>query len=157
VLVMAGPDWKHGRGALEALTARCGVSNHVVFVGPVQGAKHADTIAASDVFVHTSRWEGVPLAVLEAAAWRTPCMLTPAADPWNQFGPGGGAVIVQPTVASIAEGLREMSAMSRDRLRDMGTRAHGVVTRAFTWGNSAARLVSAYREFASSASRIEVA
>jgi len=156
-LLLVGPDWKEGRALLEGLRARCGVSDRVVFMGPVHGAEQADVIAAGDVFVHTSRWEGVSLAVLEAAAWRKPCLLTTAADPLNQLGLGGGAVVVQPTVTSIAGGLREMTAMSNERLCDMGARAHRVVTNAFTWSNAAARLVSAYREFAPSLARVEVA
>jgi glycosyltransferase involved in cell wall biosynthesis len=146
-LVLVGPDWKDGQASLQRRAARSGVADRIVFLGPAYGIEQANLIAAADVFVHTSRWEGLSLAVLEAAAWRKPCLLTPAADPMNQLGGHRAAVVVAPEVGSISTGLREMASLSKAQLRDMGDRAHHVVASTFTWKHSATKLIDAYRQF----------
>jgi glycosyltransferase involved in cell wall biosynthesis len=144
-LVLVGPD---ARGALRALHAhveRWGVAAGVVFAGPAFGQELADRLAAADVFVHVSRWEGLSLSVLTAAAAGKPCLLTPDADPLAALGPAGAAVIVAPTVDSIAQGLLRCARLSPDELTVMGRRAREIAERHFTWPHIAHRLGQAYR------------
>jgi glycosyltransferase involved in cell wall biosynthesis len=54
------------RAALEAQARALGVSEQVVFAG--FRANIPDILAASDVFVLSSLWEGMPVALLEAMA-----------------------------------------------------------------------------------------
>ncbi|MFI4953746.1 MAG: glycosyltransferase family 4 protein, partial [Burkholderiales bacterium] len=67
-LVLVGPDFRRGRRKLERLAARLRPSAPVILLGPVYGRERFDVVAGADVFVNTSRWEGMPIAVLEAAA-----------------------------------------------------------------------------------------
>jgi glycosyltransferase involved in cell wall biosynthesis len=60
-------------------------------------------LAAADVFVHPSRWEGVSLSVLAAAAAGKPCVITREADPLGKLEHERAAVIVQADVANIAQ------------------------------------------------------
>lgn len=61
-----GPE----RGNLERLAARLGVSDHVVFTGNRDDV--ARLLNAMDVFVLSSRSEGLPLVVIEAMATKLP-------------------------------------------------------------------------------------
>ena len=63
-----GPDCRGSRRNLERLAERHGISSQVVFTGPAFGEDRANLLAAADVFVHPSRWEGLSLSVLAAAA-----------------------------------------------------------------------------------------
>ena len=65
-LVGDGPE----RSRLEALTRRLDLTDHVVFAG--DRAAPLDWIAAMDLFVHPTHFEGLPLAVLEAMAAARP-------------------------------------------------------------------------------------
>lgn len=65
-LVGDGPE----RPRLEALTRQLGLAEHVVFAG--DRADPLDWIAAMDLFVHPTYFEGLPLAVLEAMAAARP-------------------------------------------------------------------------------------
>lgn len=144
-LVFLGPDWRDGRASLECLVTRLGLRPQVLFLDSESPQGCADLLAGADVFVHTSRWEGMSLAVLEAAVWEKPCMLTQAADPNHALGRAGAAVIVDQTPESIAEGLRVLCGLDRAELSALGRRAHCTVVTQFTWNRAAATLIEAYR------------
>ena len=145
-LVLVGPDWFGSRERLTRLAQRRGVFSDVLFLPPVFGPERANLFAAADVFVHPSRWEGLSLSILAAAAAAKPCVLTRAADPFHELERAGAAIVVNATVRDIAAGLRRAVTLSRDELREMGTRGHGAVTRRFSWPEIAHRIVKAYRD-----------
>lgn len=52
------------------------IKDHVVFYGAQYSEDKLNLIHAMDVFVHTSRWEVMPLAILEAASLSRPLLLS---------------------------------------------------------------------------------
>jgi len=143
-LVLVGPDWRRSRHSLEALADRLDVLSHVVFAGPAFGEDRANFLAAADVFVHLSRWEGLSLSVLAAAAAGKPCLVTREADPLGELERAQGALIVEPTVPSAADGLRRSAALSGHELQLMGARARAATERFCTWPTIATALIDAY-------------
>lgn len=149
VLVLVGPDWKDGRARLERLAGTLGLGRRVLFHEPVFGTRRADFMAAAEVFVHPSRWEGVSLAVLEAAASRKACLLTRDADPLHELERAQAAVVVDSTHDSLVTGIRALAAMDRAQLGELGDRANAAVARTFDWRTTAEVLVQAYRDLRS--------
>jgi glycosyltransferase involved in cell wall biosynthesis len=144
-LVLVGPDCRGSRRALATRAERLGISSRVVFIEPAFGQERANLFAAADVFVHPSRWEGLSLSVLAAAAAGKACMLTREADPLGDLERSRAAVVVDASVSSIATGLKQAASLSREELHIMGTRAQRVAETHFSWPSIAARLVEAYR------------
>jgi len=65
------------RGALEELVAELGIASRVQLLGRIDDpASLATEIAAADLLVHPSRYEGMPNAVLESLALGTPVLAT---------------------------------------------------------------------------------
>ncbi len=62
------------RGELEALAGELGIAGRCAFLG--ERADVADLLAAADLFVLPSLYEGLPLSVLEAMAARRPVVAT---------------------------------------------------------------------------------
>lgn len=54
-----------------------GLSPLVDFYGAVYGDKKIMAFRKSDIFILTSRYEGMPMGVLEALSYQIPCILTP--------------------------------------------------------------------------------
>ena len=75
-------------------------------------------LLACDVFVHTSRSEGMPMAVLEAMAMGRPCLVTPGTNMADVVCEGGGWQC-QPDPDSIAESLKDIY-QQRDSLQARG-------------------------------------
>jgi glycosyltransferase involved in cell wall biosynthesis len=144
-LVLVGPEYRGSRQALAALAERFGVSSDLVILEPAFGQDRANLLAAADVFVHPSRWEGVSLSVLAAAAAGKPCLITREADPLGELERAQAAVVVEASVSSIAEGLRRAATLSRHELQVKGNAWPECGRSPFTWPSIAGRLVDAYR------------
>lgn len=133
------------RGALEARASRLGA--HARFFGNVMGARKAELLAAADVFVAPSlrekggRTEGVPTAILEAAAMGLPIVASAVGGIGEVLENERNALLVPPGDASA---LR--AALSR--LRDDGAlrrrlgRAARTVGRRYAWSELAPRIES---------------
>jgi glycosyltransferase involved in cell wall biosynthesis len=144
-LVLVGPDCRGSRRTLQMLAARLGVSAQVVLTGPAFGDDRANLFAAADVFVHPSRWEGLSLSVLAAAAAGKACLITRDADPLGELERADAAIVVDATVSSIAAGLRHAATLSARERQTMGQHARRVAEAQFTWPSIADKLADFYR------------
>ena len=89
VLVGEGPL----RGKLERICRQSGVSDRVHFAG--WRGDVAEILAASDLLVLPSAWEGMPNVILEAMASRLPVVATDVAGVRQLLGPAAVDQIVQ--------------------------------------------------------------
>lgn len=147
-LRLIGPSWRESQTSLELLAGRLGVAPQIRFSGPAYGRDKIDLLARASVFVHTSRWEGLPFSVLEAASLSRPCLLTPAADPMGSFARAEAAIVVEPTSEAIASGMRRFARLTPAERREMGRRARALVEREFSWPPTARTVIDAYRAHA---------
>lgn len=65
-------------------------------------------LAAADVTVLTSDWEGLPISVLESLAAGRPVIATDVDGVRETLAPGGGRLVAPGDAAAVAAGLREM-------------------------------------------------
>lgn len=71
-LLLVGLDRTNGR--ICGLAEKLGIANRVIFAGPRSDVP--DILAASDIFVLASRWEGLSNSLMEAMACSLPCVAT---------------------------------------------------------------------------------
>jgi glycosyltransferase involved in cell wall biosynthesis len=147
-LVLAGPDYQHRRRRLVRLVNRARSAAPIVLSAPLVGREKTAALAEADVFANTSRWEGMPHAVLEAAAQARPLLLTAVVDPWERLRQMNAAVLVEPTIDGIAGGLDRICNTAPHELAEMGTRAQRLVRAEFTWDRTASELRDAYVRYA---------
>jgi glycosyltransferase involved in cell wall biosynthesis len=143
-LVLVGPDLFGSQRVLAARAERLGISSQLVFLGQTFGEDLANLFAGADVFVHPSRWEGISLSVLAAAAAGKPCLITRDADPLGELERLGAAIVVEATVPSVTAGLRRAAALTCAELESMGTRARRATATNFSWPSIATKLGEAY-------------
>lgn len=93
----------------------------------IEGPKYEDDkkkyYQKCDVFIHTSRYEGMPVAVLEAMEMAMPCILTPGTNMAEIIEECNGGVIVQQNIDSIASGIEYLTSLNRDEIFKMGKNA----------------------------------
>ncbi|MFT6831313.1 MAG: glycosyltransferase involved in cell wall biosynthesis [Planctomycetota bacterium] len=97
-----GPD----RVSLEARCEELGVHRRVHFFGPLFGNDKALRLRAADAFVHPSRHEGMPTAVLEAGSLGLPMLVTKGTNLDQEVrSASAGFVIADVTPEAVAEAL----------------------------------------------------
>lgn len=134
------------RPALEELAAKLGISDNVIFHGALFGLKKFRVLNRFDVFLHTSRMEGFPMAVLEAAALSKPCITSEATNVnayIREF--SAGIALPNNTPQCIASAM-SISAdfYKQDQLGIYGENARNMVETSFDWKNIATQLVEVY-------------
>lgn len=103
-LVIAGDGSQ--RRVLETLAARLGNGNRIQFLGQLKSG--LDVIAAADVLLLTSRSEGRPLVIVEAAAVGTPAVATANEGTKfiaNELGPDRVTLVGGANPSALAEAI----------------------------------------------------
>jgi len=143
-----GPDCQGSRRALARQIAALGLTDLVSLPGPVLDEAKARVLAGADAFLHPSRSEGHPMAVLEALAHGVPCLLTPVTNMADEVVAAGAGWRVEPTAEGIAAGLRQVLRAGSDELRRAGAAARRLAEERYRWDNVAVESLNAYRKWA---------
>ena len=118
------------RAELEALIQTLGLANSVQFIG--RRNDMPEVYASVDVMVSSSRFEGLPMAILEGMASGRPWVATAVGDVPTVVRNGQTGLLVLPGDENLlANALAEMLRNHADRAR-MGAAAQHVVTTEFS-------------------------
>jgi glycosyltransferase involved in cell wall biosynthesis len=123
--LLDGPSalWLAGDGSLRPSLERqardLGIDDRVRFLG--NRSDVADLLAAADVTVLTSDWEGMPIAVLESLAAGVPVVATEVDGVAEALADGGGVVVPRGEPRAVADALGSL-------LSNADTRAAVAVT-----------------------------
>ena len=71
-----GPDYKGRYANIQNLIERLEVSDIVSINHQVSGDEKTKVLLNADIFIQTSRFEGMPLGILEAMSYGLPCLVT---------------------------------------------------------------------------------
>jgi glycosyltransferase involved in cell wall biosynthesis len=130
---------------LTQLTTRLGLANRVRFLGFQPDLLR--WMQAADGFVLSSRWEGLPMGLLEASACAVPVVATDVPGTREVIVDGNTGTLVAPGSAAALEGAmsRTMRASEEER-RAMGERARQSVIRQYSLVNILDRWEALYAE-----------
>jgi glycosyltransferase involved in cell wall biosynthesis len=119
-LVGDGPQEAEIRAQCQAL----GLGERVHFWGLLPPPEVYTLMAAADAFVLPSRFENMPLVLLEALQMNLPCVVTPVGDSWALVGEGpqapAGLAVPPEDAAALAQA---MTLMMQDRARHQAFKA----------------------------------
>jgi poly(glycerol-phosphate) alpha-glucosyltransferase len=129
---------------LKRLAFELEVGDSVTFAGPVYGRAKHETLCSADAFILPSTSEGLPMAVLEAWAYKLPVAMTKECNLPEGF-QRGAAIEVGTSAGRIAEGIRELEALTDVALRDMAMAGRRLVEERFSWSEVAQEMAKVYR------------
>ena len=142
-LVLAGADGDGSGARALALASRLGVSDRVFGIGHIETEDKLQALDAADLFVLTSRTEGLPIAVLEALAAGLPCLLTDACNVPEVAQAGAGRVVPL-EIQRIVGAMDELLADTRLR-EEMGLAARLLAQETFSLESVVMALEDLYR------------
>jgi glycosyltransferase involved in cell wall biosynthesis len=139
-LALVGPRFRDVE-RLERTIDELGVGDRVHLVGERHGRALQASGRAADVSVLMSRWEGLPMVLLEALALGRPVVVSPAVDRLVRVAAAGAGWVARD--AALGETLRTIRDAGREELEKRG-RAALELSRRYDWDAVAERYEAAY-------------
>jgi len=141
-----GPDHNDSVTFLARRISQLRLDDIVTLPGPILGEAKKLLLKRADVFIHTSRFEGHPMAVLEALAHGVPCLLTPGTNISQEVATAGAGWEVQLSPENIADGIIDIFAKRKD-LPIFSKRARALAVDKFSWQQIAKDQVAFYKRY----------
>jgi len=151
-LIIRGPGNSAQIEKLHNLIRILDISDQVEIGGAVTGTSKADLLSKASLFVHTSRSEGQPSAILEAMAYGIPCLVTPGTNMADEVRDARSGWAVASSPVAIAEAIVQ-SLGSRMELVSRGMSARERAVEQFSWATVAERTLAGYRDLMNNTSR----
>jgi glycosyltransferase involved in cell wall biosynthesis len=142
LMLVGQPDGEYGQ-AVRRLASQLESHDSIFMPGPLFGREKVAAFSAASLYITLSKFEGHPVAALEAMSWGLPAVLTrasnlPETDEYN----AGAVVSDNPT--EVAEILQAMMS-DRKALAKMGLNARRLVEERFSPNQLAGSLENLYR------------
>jgi len=127
-----GPDHRDGLKELKRIASRMGVDDIVSFHDAVFQDEKFKLLRESSIFIHTSRYEGQPQAVMEAMAYGNVILITPGTNMTSIVADANCGITCASSVEGVAEGILKLIRMPQNELRSMQSNAHDYARRRFS-------------------------
>lgn len=141
-MVIAGPDEGGHRAVVEARVLAHGLAADFTFIGAVDGAKKSALYRSADLFILPSFSENFGVVVAEALTYGLP-VLTTQGTPWQDLPAHDCGWWVPADARSMADALRQATALTDAERQAMGERGQDYVRR-YDWQDIAQRMLAVY-------------
>lgn len=138
-----GPDHNGSIEEIKALIRNNELNNIVTLHGPITGKDKTCTLLDSDVFIQTSRSEGMPLGVLEALSYGVPVMITKGTRLGTHVTSADAGWVCDTSAESIALCLKKV-VKEREMLLHKSCAAIKLVKEQFDWSIVAKQTIEEY-------------
>jgi glycosyltransferase involved in cell wall biosynthesis len=139
-----GPDKKGNKDKLQDMINEKKLEHIIKINDPVYGTEKHNILKSTDVFVHTSRFEGHPMSVLEALSFGVPCLLTPGTNMSEEVMMAGAGWQTELSPESIASGLKEVI-LTNEELVKMSMKSLQLAEK-YSWDNIARKTIEVYND-----------
>ncbi len=143
VINVYGPDLYGWHQAIKSLIIKNGVEEVVKLHSAVTGEDKREVLLDTDIFLQTSRHEGMPMGLLEAMSYGIPCVITKGTSLeylTNRYNSGW---VAETTVKSIGETIR-LAIEESHLLPIKGKNAIKLVADNFSWDKITASTIDTY-------------
>ena len=132
-ILLVGPSDSESDTDFLRMLSRSSVNHLIRYVGPKYGEEKLRYLEGADAFVHTSRNEGMPMAVLEALSLGRPCIVTPGTNMGDVVSTSRGGWEANADPESIAQVLNQFASVSEQDLITRGKNAKLYVSVKMCW------------------------
>ena len=144
-LYIYGPDLNGRYAALEEMISERSLGGIVILNHEVSGQEKEDILLDADVFIQTSRSEGMPMGILEALSYGLPCLVTEGTTLANIIEKYDAGWAASTDTESIAIKIRDVI-NGRERFLIKSRSAAELIARNFEWAVVANKTVQLYRD-----------
>ena len=140
-----GPNILGRAEQLQELIDAANIGDIVKQYGPVSGNEKIKVLLESDVFIQTSRFEGMPLGILEAMSYGIPCFVTQGTTLGEEIEKNQAGWMTETNADSIATKLMTCI-KEREFFPIYGNNGREYMKENFAWDIIAKKTVDLYEE-----------
>lgn len=140
-----GPD-RNGEGEIILnMIKRRKISDLVRLHPAISGEKKAKALLSADLFIQTSRFEGMPMGVLEALSYGLPCVLSEGTTLSQTVEKSGAGFACRNDAKSIALAIKKAMS-SASEYEKLSKNATDLIRRDFSWDTVAVETIEKYKD-----------
>lgn len=140
-----GPDLNGRFKHVKNLISLASVEDIVFLSHEVSGKEKEKILLETDVFIQTSRFEGMPMGILEALSYGLPCLVTEGTTLSEFINNNNCGWSASNNSASIAESLKKVI-NNTDLLYQISNNARNMIFNYFTWDTISRNTLNKYNE-----------
>ncbi len=140
-----GPDLNGRLDEVRMLVEDNGVGDIISLLPPVSGEEKENILLDSDIFIQTSRNEGMPMGILEAMIYGVPCIITEGTTLGDVFRAAKCGLVCRNDSESIARALQSIIS-DPSLLPEMSKNARKTARDQFSWKKIAQNTVGEYKK-----------
>lgn len=129
---------------LQKMINKFNLSNFIFLYDAVYREEKKKVLLNSDVFIQTSRFEGLPMGILEALSFGIPCILTPGTNLADEIDLFSAGISVKANSQSIANGIISILEGNYS-LNDISENAYKLAKQ-FSWNKIAKKSIEEYKD-----------
>lgn len=143
-IVLYGPGSNEQESEINQIITANNLTDIVKSRPGVFGTEKIDVLKKTDIFLLTSRYEGQPIAVLEAMAYSLPVLITPGTGFSEEVKEHNCGKVVEFSVQDIANGILSMI-NDKAFLKKASQNAYSYVSEEYCWENVTKRALTEYK------------
>jgi glycosyltransferase involved in cell wall biosynthesis len=140
-----GSDHKNNKSAFVQLVEKSAVEDRVFVHDAVYGQDKHEVLLSTDLFISTSRFEGHPMAVLEAMAYGIPCILTEGTHMRNAMTRYDAGWPAQSDPDSIAQAIL-LALNQKEQWAKKGNHGIELIKSEYSWEHIGATSIENYKK-----------
>ena len=109
------------------------------------GKEKEEVLLNTDIFIQTSRHEGMPLGILEALSYGIPCLATEGTNLGTIIENNNAGWYANNSIESIANKIEE-TIKDKQKLRKKGKNAIKLIKNDFSWSIISQKTTSIYKQ-----------
>lgn len=140
-----GPDLKGRYVNIEKMIAEKNIGDIVSLHHEISGSKKESVLLNSDIFIQTSRFEGMPMGILEAMSYGLPILITEGTNLGSYVKQYDAGWVAETTTESIAEQIKK-AVSDRENWIVKSQNAVEIMEQNFVWKKISKEIVEKYKE-----------
>jgi glycosyltransferase involved in cell wall biosynthesis len=143
-LVMFGPDYKGRFKHVQELIKKNSIEDIVTLNEAIYSQDKIEQILEADIFIQTSRTEGMPMGIIEAMSYGLPCIVTEGTSVSDIVSNNDAGWACKTNSSDIASVLKQ-AINERDSMQVKSKNARLTIKDNFTWDKIAYGTISEYK------------
>lgn len=145
ILNIYGPDYKGRYDHVAGLIAEYGVGDIITLHHEISGTEKERVLLDADVFMQTSRFEGMPMGILEAFSYGLPCLVTEGTTLGVLCEDSNAGWCAETSAEAIASAIRRVME-ERSALSEKSKKARMLAETQFAWDTVVKQYLGEYEK-----------